>query len=146
MMRRAALAAALALGASGCAGAGAADAMPDPNQTCQLRHPATYVDSLQRLPPDLRASLKVTAGAMADRGAFFNAGDAITKPGPFNRFIRGGQAGAHWFAWYEHGGFAYWRQIVIFDTRYNGRIVVDARATAPDLCAETDRLLDGIKP
>jgi hypothetical protein len=146
MIHRAALAVALLLGASACASAKPPAAPPDPNWTCHLRHEATYVRSLKNLPPEIQASLKAAAGAMADRGEFFNAGDAISRPGPFNRFIRGGRSGSRWFVWYEHGGFAYWHQIVIFDMELVNHLVVNTQARAPDLCAETDRLLDGKKP
>lgn len=80
---------------------------------------------------------------MADRGAFFNAGDVVSKPAPFNRFIRGGASGGYWFVWYEHGGIAYWHQIAIFrlDAPDAPLTVVDQRVTDRDLCAETDRLL-----
>jgi hypothetical protein len=142
MMLRGALAALLAL--SGCASAGTAPA--DPNLNCRLHQPVSYVDSLRRLPPVIQDALKRTVGAMADRGEFFNAGDVVTKPGPFNRFIRGGTVRGFWFVWYEHGGFAYWHQVVIFapDPTDKTRIVLltNQPAKQGDLCAETDRLLE----
>jgi hypothetical protein len=126
-------------------GAGCASATPpaDPNLTCSLAKPALYANSLEDLPEAVRAALLKSSGAMADRGEFFNAGDAISRPGPFNRFIRGGGVGRSWFAWYEHGGIAYWHQIVIFtvDPKAEVHIVANQRATQPNLCAETDRLL-----
>ena len=84
---------------------------------------------------------------MADRGEPFNATDVVDKPAPFSRFIRGGAAGGYWFVWYEHGGIAYWRQIVIFARDPSGRLHVtyDRPATAEDLCAQTERLLGGAK-
>ncbi len=122
---------------------GGASARPaDPNGTCRLRHPAAYADSLKALPPTIRAKLKATVGAIADRGEFFNATDAVRRPAPFNRFIRGGQSGRRWFVWYEHGGFAYWREIVLFQRVDSLAPAMRVRSTSPDLCAQTDRLLD----
>jgi hypothetical protein len=95
------------------------------------------------LPSPVRIYIKYKIGPMADRGAFFNAGDVVIKPGPFDRFIRGGRAGGHWFVWYEHGGFAYWKQIVILDVDAKGRAWLSAETRgSTDLCADTDALLD----
>ena len=125
--------------------ASAKDAAPaDPNLTCTLRHGGTRVESLKGLPPAIRSALFKLAGEMADRGEFFNAGDVVEKPAPFNRFIRGGAIGGYWFVWYEHGGIAYWHQISIFALDPNGRVHVVANQTATqrDLCAVTDGLLE----
>lgn len=141
-MRHGALAGLLVLGLTACASA--KDAAPaDPNLSCLLHQPATYIDSLKQLPAAIRAELLKTAGAMADRGEFFNAGDVVEKPAPFNRFIRGGGAGGYWFVWYEHGGIAYWHQIAIFALDPNGRahVIANQTATQRDLCAATDGLL-----
>ena len=48
------------------------------------------------------------------------------------------------FSRYEHGGIAYWKQIVLFGSDPSGtpHVVAQARATG-DLCSQTDRLLDG---
>ena len=144
MMTRVALTALLLLGASGCASAKPAD----PNLTCRLRHPARYVDSLKQLPTAIQIALKKTAGPMADRGEDFNATDVVTKPAPFNRFIRGGQSGGRWFVWYEHGGIAYWRQIVIFALDPNGRghVLAEQHAAQGDPCPATDQLMGGGSP
>lgn len=145
MIRRAALAIVWAAGLAGCAGA--TEATPrDPNLTCTLRHGGLRVDTLKRLPPRVRAALLKLSGAMADRGEFFNSGDVVTKPAPFNRFIRGGQARGHWYAWYEHGGFAYWHNVVVFAAAANAPPVFNGRSTNADLCAFTDDVLDGKGP
>jgi hypothetical protein len=128
---------------AGCTTADAEATQDNPDFTCNLVHPSKSVSSLRRLPAPIRATIKDKIGPMADRGAFFNAGDVVIKPGPFDRFIRGGEVDGHWFVWYEHGGFAYWKQIVIFRIEGNGK----ARETAEtrggrDLCADTDGLLD----
>jgi hypothetical protein len=140
---RGVLAALLLLGGAGCASAGppAVPAPPNPDLTCSFSRPATRMDSLKALPPELRQALLATAGGMADRGEFFNAGDVVSKPAPFNRFIRAGAIGEYWFVWYEHGGFAYWKQIVIFGREYVLHIMVNQRAATRDLCAETERLI-----
>jgi len=139
---RGALAALLLLGA-GCASAGPRDGLApsNPDLTCSFGMPAARMDSLKALPPELRQALQATAGGMADRGEFFNAGDVVSKPAPFNRFIRAGAIGEYWFVWYEHGGFAYWKQIVVFGREYALHIVANQRATTRDLCAETERLI-----
>jgi len=119
-------------------------ANPSPDPVCTFAHPTKTVDSLKRLPGPIRRALLKSAGAMADRGEFFNAGDVVMKPAPFNRFIRGGEIGEKWFAWYEHGGFAYWTQIVIFGSDPSGtpHILANERSTDGNLCAATDALLD----
>ena len=81
---------------------------------------------------------------MADRGEFFNSTDVKEKPAPFDRFIRGGEIGEKWFVWYEHGGIAYWKQILIFGSDPSGtpHVIAEAHAAGPDgLCAQTDQLL-----
>jgi hypothetical protein len=93
------------------------------------------------LPPDVRKFVRDNFGAMADRGEDFNATDVIMKPAPSRRFIRAGKSRGHWFLWYEQGGIAYWKGIVLFD---GARIAMQSRTNwSDDLCAETDRLLDG---
>lgn len=141
MIARAAALASAALLISGCTTADATPRQPaNPDFTCKLTHPSTTISSMRRLPKAIRAYIKDKAGAMVDRGQFFNSGDVVTKPAPFNRFIRGGKIGAdHWYLWYEHGGFAYWKQIALFDKKG----AVTAEAHGGDLCAQTDALLNG---
>ncbi|HEX2593936.1 MAG TPA: hypothetical protein VHL34_20720 [Rhizomicrobium sp.] len=123
-------------------GCNTADATPpkdaNPDFTCTLAHPSKSVNTLRKLPSPVKVYVKAKVGTIADRGQFFNAGDVVTKPAPFNRFIRGGGIGDGYFLWYEHGGFAYWKQIVPLDR--SG--VVIAEAHGHDLCADTDALLD----
>lgn len=137
---------ALTLAAVLAAGCTTADAkVPADNRdfTCRLEHASRSVHSLRQLPAPIRIYIKDKIGPMADRGAFFNAGDVVIRPGPFDRFIRGGQADGHWFLWYEHGGFAYWKQIVIFRITADGKARANAESRGGgDLCAATDALLD----
>jgi hypothetical protein len=136
-----------------CAGCSTADANPTPDNpdfTCSFTHPSQSWNSLRKLPAPLRAYVRDKVGPIADRGKFFNAGDVIQKPAPFNRFIRAGKIGERWFLWYEHGGFAYWRQILIFGSDPSGRPRVVAEKHGDmqsSLCAQTDALLDSaVKP
>ncbi len=140
MIARTALA--LLLGLTACASA-KTPPPSDPNLTCTLRHGGTRVDSLKGLPAPVRAALLKLAGAMADRGEPFNATDVVLHPAPFSRFIRGGKAGGHWYVWYEHGGIAYWHQIVIFAADPYATPMFNGQSTLADLCAMTDSLLDG---
>ncbi len=80
------------------AGADAAAESPS-SADCTLKHPSKDVLSLKALPPSVRDALTKLTGGMADRGEFFNAGDAVTTPGPFNRFIRAGQTQGGWYVW-----------------------------------------------
>jgi len=133
---------------AGCAGAKPARPSPQPapaGSDCALTHTSRDVLSLKKLPASIRAALIKTAGGMADRGAFFNATDVVVKPAPFSRFIRAGHTQGTWYVWYEHGGFAYWRQVVLFMIDPAGHVHTKANQTAhgQDLCAMTDALLDG---
>jgi len=132
--------------ACGCAVAKEPAPKPAPlGSDCVLRHPSHDVLSLKQLPANIRNALTKLTGGMADRGEFFNATDAIVKPGPFQRFIRAGETQGKWFVWYEHGGLAYWRQVVVFATDPSGTVHVEKNVSAhgADLCALTDAVLDG---
>jgi hypothetical protein len=148
MIGRAAVALALLL--SSCASAKPARpepaAQPAPaGADCVLKHPSKDVLSLKALPPSIRDALTKLTGGMADRGEFFNATDAIVKPAPFQRFIRAGETQGIWYVWYEHGGLAYWRQVVLFMIDPAGHVHTNANESAHgrDLCELTDALLDG---
>ena len=132
-----------------CGTAVASEQPSSPNFTCKLSHPATMYDSLKLLPPVLATALHDKIGPMADRGEFFNATDVIIKPGPGRRFIRAGKSGGTWFAWYEQGGIAYYQSVVLFtgDGRRSLEVAREYQGSWNDnLCAETDRLLDGKTP
>ena len=140
-------AAALAL-VAGCAIAKPARPEPQPapaGADCALKHASNDVLSLKKLPQSIRDALIRQAGEMADRGAFFNATDVVVKPAPFSRFIRAGYTQGTWYVWYEHGGIAYWRQVVLFMIDPAGHVHTSANQIAhgQDLCAMTDALLDG---
>jgi hypothetical protein len=112
---------------------------------CTLPPGSHGATSLKMLPAAIRGAL----GATADRGAFFQRTDIVRRPGPFKRFIRGGRSGATWFVWYEQGGRTYGKHVALFRTDAAGvwHIADDRRIDATaDLCAETGRLLDGVKP
>jgi len=148
-MRRAAAAALTALLLGGCGNAAPARPTPQPvpeGADCVLKHPSHDVLSLKQLPPNIRGALaKLSGGGMADRGEFFNATDVIMTPAPAQRFIRAGETQGKWFVWFEHGGIAYWRQVVLFAIDPSGTVHVEKNVTAhgAGLCDVTDALLDG---
>jgi len=148
-MKRAVAGALVALLLGSCADA-TQPKPPKPQQApsssdCLLKHPSHDVLSLKELPDNIRAALTKLAGGMADRGAFFNAGDAVTTPAPFNRFIRAGETQGKWYVWYEHGGIAYWHQIVVFVIDPSGTVHTETNQISRNasLCEATDALLDG---
>jgi len=121
----------------------------NPDFTCTLSHRSTSMDSLKKLPGPIQKALHDRVGEMADRGEFFNAGDVVQHPAPFDRFIRGGEIGERWYVWYEHGGIAYWKQILIFGSDPSGtpRVIGEAHGVGQSgLCAQTDYLLDSPTP
>ena len=119
----------------------------NPDFTCSFSHRATSLDSLKKLPRAIQTALHDRVGEMADRGEFFNAGDVVTRPAPFDRFIRGGEIGERWYVWHEHGGIGYWKQILLFGSDPSGaaHVIAEAHGTGSEsLCVQTDRLLDGL--
>ena len=143
----------LALLLCGCASAKPTRPEPRPQPApadadCVLKHGSHDTLSLKQLPANIRDALTKLAGAMADRGEFFNATDFVVKPAPFKRFIRAGEAEGKWYVWYEHGGIAYWRQIVIFAIDSAGVVHIqsDVHARNVSLCETTDLLLHGNAP
>jgi hypothetical protein len=122
-------------------GAAASEEPGEPDFSCALVHPATMYDSLKALPGDIRTFVTTKFGPMAERGGAFNATDVIMKPAPSRRFIRAGKTGDTWFLWYEQGGIAYWKQIIVFK---KANVVTQSRASWHDnLCVATDKLLGG---
>jgi len=121
----------------------AAEQPGDPDFTCTPAHPAKMYDTLKALPAEIRKYLTDKFGPMAERGGDFNPTDVIMKPAPSRRFIRAGKTDGLWFVWYEQGGIAYWKQIVVFkDTPPH--VVTQSRAAWRDnLCTVTDKLLGG---
>jgi len=112
--------------------------------TCRLAHPSKSVASLAKMPAPIRTYIALHIGPMADRGRFFNATDVVMKPGPANRFIRGGEIGERWYLWYEHGGIAYFRNVVLFGSDPSGTPHVLAQEQglwSDNLCALTDALI-----
>jgi hypothetical protein len=101
-------------------------------------------DTLKTLPAPFRAQVDHNISGMADRGGAFNATDVIMRPGFARRFIRAGETNGRRFIWYEQGGIAYWKQIVLFER--SGKKIESRAGWNNDLCHETDKLLDGAKP
>ncbi|MEJ1967576.1 MAG: hypothetical protein WDN03_02910 [Rhizomicrobium sp.] len=123
-----------------------AAAAGNPDFACKLRETAAMYDSLKALPPPLARMVQTKLGPIAERGAFYNATDVIQHPGPSRRFIRAGTTDhRRWFVWYEQGGIAYFKAIVVFadvdgkglrtTTQYSG-------GGQDDLCAATEAILN----
>ena len=119
---------------------------PDgPDFSCKLVHRATMYDTLKTLPAPFRAQVDHALGPMADRGGAFNPTDVMQKGFQSRRFIRAGEINdGRRFAWYEQGGIAYWKQIVLFER--SGKKIESRAGWSSDLCQDTDKLLDGAKP
>jgi hypothetical protein len=103
------------------------------------------VHSVSQLPPEL---LKLLT-PIADIGAPFNATDSVSDPQlPFRRLIRAGHRGTDWFAWYEHGGVAYFWKAVIARVSPSGEITVlaNAETISDTLCSLTDGVFAGQVP
>jgi hypothetical protein len=141
------VAAVLACALFAASGAAASEQAGSPDFTCKLSHAATMVDSLKALPPAVAKALHVKVGDMAERGGAFNATDVIMDPNAAGRrFIRAAHAGAKWVVWYEQGGVAYFKAIVVFEADGNGALFASAEYQGnwnDNMCADTDKILDG---
>jgi hypothetical protein len=115
-----------------------------PNTDCILSTPVRDVSSVKQLP----AALDDVLPPIADIGAPFNSTDSVLDPSlPFRRLIRAGHRGDDWFVWYEHGGLAYYWQVVV--ARVDGdraTTLSNAGTVADTLCAVTDGALAGRVP
>ena len=115
-------------------------ALQNADETCVLRHSSGEIASINRLPVSLRKLVRTNFGEMADRGEYFNSGDVVVKPGPFNRYMRAGKIGERWYLWFEHGGIAYWREIVLLalDSSGTAHVIAEEHAQpGQNLCAMT---------
>jgi len=140
--------AALLLGTLLFASGALASEQPDSQDfTCKLGHAAAMIDSLKALPPAVAKALHAKVGDMAERGGAFNATDVIIDPNtPGRRFIRAGHAGSKWFVWYEQGGIAYFKAILVFETDSKGALFATSEHQGnwnDNLCADTDKILAG---
>jgi hypothetical protein len=83
---------------------------------------------------------------MAERGGAFNATDDIMDPSaPSRRFIRAAHAGAKWVVWYEQGGIAYFKAIIVFEADSKGALFASGEYQGnwnDNMCADTDTILD----
>jgi hypothetical protein len=71
------------------------------------------------------------------------------KPAPFRRFIRAGHSGDKWFIWYEHGGIAYNRNIVVLAWKPGDalpNLVAHESYSSENPCHQTDAILEGPIP
>jgi hypothetical protein len=125
---------------------GGADYMPEtpqPDVACKLHHSVREFASLAALPSWFRNFLRHTPGEMADRGGRFNSTDVVIGDYPSRRFIRAGQSAAIWFLWYEQGGIAYSKNILIVRDAHGGPDVIAAKSYfRENPCPLTDALLE----
>ena len=85
---------------------------------------------------------------IAERGEAFKGSDAATPGLPSRRFIRAGHVSDQWFIWYEHGGIAYNKPIVLWEmgtAAQKPRLITKVLAWE-NLCAQTDDLIAGKLP
>jgi hypothetical protein len=116
-----------------------------PNTQCTLATPVQEVRSKSQLPPELLKLLP----PIADIGAPFNSGDAVTDPNaPFRRLIRAGSRGSDWFVWYEQGGVGYSWHAVVARVVPGGAptILANAGTISDTLCNLTDSAFAGRVP
>jgi hypothetical protein len=129
-----------------------ADARADdvsPDLACKFDHAVNDVASFDVLPKPVTDFLRPRLGEMAKRGEYFNATDVVMKPAPSRRFIRAGRSGDKWFLWYEHGGIAYNRNIVVLSWRPGDAAAILIAHTAysgESPCRQTDAILEGHIP
>jgi hypothetical protein len=140
----------------------AAPPAPLDDLQCKFRHPVEEVDSIAAVPPQIQnvmlARMDPAArednkfewhNVMAPRGGEFNSTDVVTAGYPSRRFIRAGHDGSEWFVWYEQGGIAYRKNILLFHIRLgHGTPTVRAFTSyeKQDPCALTDDLIDNKVP
>jgi len=151
------VAVACALMTSGMALAASVLPQPTPDASCTFRHPIVEVDSINQVPQNLQnymlANMDQQARedakfewhiVMAPRGSFFNSTDAIVPGFPSRRFVRAGHMGQEWFVWYETGGIAYFKNMLLAHVPYRGppRVRAFLSWRNEDPCAVTDALLD----
>ena len=138
MKRTAAAALMLAIVSPACADDVSADL------ACKLHHAVVETQSFPALPKPVSGAILSKTHEMADRGAAFNATDVIVKPAPAHRFIRAGHAGDTWFVWYEHGGIAYSKNIVVLNAPAGAPVKFVAHLSYfnENPCTLTDAALD----
>lgn len=135
---------------AGCA----ANAEPKNNDlACKFRHDVREVDSFGAMPSAIQDYLKPKfdfddphTGGIAPRDGKWNATDVVMTDAPFRRFIRAGHAGDKWFLWYERGGIAYFKVLAVFGPGSPSPVLAHMTSPTPDLCAATDKALDGKGP
>jgi hypothetical protein len=86
---------------------------------------------------------------MAERDQYFNATDVMLKNAPMHRFIRAGREDDRWFVWFERGGIAYNRNIVVLAWKpgeASPRLIAHTLYFGENPCRLTDGILDGHLP
>ena len=120
---------------------------PQADLACAFRHRVETIDSLRALPEWLKRYVHKQFDPIADRGEFFNSTDVIMRDGPGRRFVRAGHAGNFWFVWYEQGGIAYFKTVLLL-TPTERTVLETGRRTyfRENPCTITDDLLDRAVP
>ena len=116
---------------------------PQDDLACRFRRHVETVESLHALPEWLKRYVHRQLDPIADRGEFFNSTDVIMRDGPSRRLIRAGHAGNFWFVWYERGGIAYFKTVLILTPSSDGAREAGRQTYfRENPCTITDRLLD----
>jgi hypothetical protein len=127
-------------------GADYVPASPESDISCEIK--SLHVDefsSLAKLPTPIKGFLRAQVGEMADRGEAFNSTDVIVRDVPSRRFIRAGHLNPQWwFVWYEQGGIAYFKNILLVDwpgAKATAKVVARKSYFHENPCALTKGLL-----
>ena len=112
---------------------------PDKNiyAKCLVSEPVQIVDHLREIDPAvLRAfHVQVPTESISDRDGPFEATDVHSDESvPSRRLLFAGHVAKFWFILYEHGGYGYHDDLVVFGQQ-EGRFL-DDRGRTPRLCEE----------
>jgi hypothetical protein len=128
---------------------------PSPQRDVACNDFQHYVESIYRLknlPPSIQVFIAQRIGEMADRAEFFNKTDVIASGSAarMRRFIRAVVSGPEWaehidwYVWYEQGGRAYSKHIVLIEATRSGknpRLLTDVSYVQENPCIITERLI-----
>jgi hypothetical protein len=94
----------------------------------------SLVDDLRKIDPEVLGVFhgKVKPSDIANRGEPFNPTDVVTPNWPMRRFVLAGSVPGMWFILYEHGGIAYYHNLVVFSKNGHWRIVASVTGFAKE--------------